>query len=159
MRSRVKGQGSMHSTRKGLPYLLMAFLLLNVISNGHAQETVCSVSQDKKALKFFDEAKALFKSRKYEDAKNAIGKAIDADPEFGDAYLLQGEIALKKKDDNLMIESFKKVIEICPEADPGSYFQVGAFYYDTKKWKEAETYLKKFLEFDRINEVHGSKRN
>jgi outer membrane protein OmpA-like peptidoglycan-associated protein/tetratricopeptide (TPR) repeat protein len=157
MRSRVKGQGSMHSTRKGLPYLLMAFLLLNVISKGHAQETTCSVSQDKKAQKFFDEAKALFKSRKYEDAKNAIGKAIDADPEFGDAYLLQGEIALKKKDDNLMIESFKKVIEICPEADPGSYFQIGAFYYDTKKWKDAEKYLKKFLEFDRINEVHGSK--
>lgn len=147
----------MHSTGKKMPYLFVTFIVFSVIFQSNAQETHCSVSQDKKALKFFDEAKTLFKSRKYEDAKNTIGKAIDADPEFGDAYLLQGEIALKKKDDNLMIESFKKVIEICPDADPESYFQVGAFYYDTKKWKDAETYLKKFLEFDKINEVHGSK--
>ncbi|MBK8362317.1 MAG: hypothetical protein IPL24_01135 [Bacteroidetes bacterium] len=118
-----------------MPYLFVTFIVFSVIFQSNAQETHCSVSQDKKALKFFDEAKTLFKSRKYEDAKNTIGKAIDADPEFGDAYLLQGEIALKKKDDNLMIESFKKVIEICPDADPESYFQVGAFYYDTKNGK------------------------
>ena len=147
----------MHSTEKKVPYLLVTFILFSVIFKINAQEIHCSESQDKKALKYYDEAKALFKSRKYEDAKNAVGKAIDADPEFGDAYLLQGEIALKKKDDNLMIESFKKVIEICPDADPESYFQVGMFYYDTKKWKEASTFLKKFLEFDRINEQHGSK--
>lgn len=130
---------------------------VGLLTNANAQETHCSVSQDKKALNYFDEAKSAFKSRKYEDAKKAIEKAIDADPEFGDAYLLQGEIALKKRDDNLMVESFQKVIEICPDADAESYFQLGAFYYDTKKWKEAEKYLKKFLDFDRINEDHGSK--
>ena len=78
--------------------------------NVYSQELHCSTSEDKKAIKYFDEAKASFKSRKYEDAKNAVGKAIDADPEFGDAYLLQAEIALKKKDESLMLDSYKKVI-------------------------------------------------
>lgn len=123
----------------------------------YSQDLHCSTTEDKKAAKYFDEAKAAFKSRKYEDAKNSVGKAIDADPEFGDAYLLQAEIAIKKKDDNLMLDSYKKVIEICPEADPESYYQLGWFYYDTKKWKDAEKYLKKFLDFDKINEDHGSK--
>ena len=126
-------------------------------SNVFSQEIHCSSSENKKAVKYYEEAIDAFKSRKYDDSKNSIGKAIDADPEYGDAYLLQGEIALKKKDDVLMQESFKKVIEICPEADPESYFQLGWFYYDTKKWKEAENYLKKFLDFDRINEAHGTK--
>ncbi len=136
---------------------LVIIICVGSCVNVYSQESHCSTSEDKKAVKFFDEAKAAFKSRKYEDAKNAVGKAIDADPEYGDAYLLQAEIALKKKDDNLMLDSYKKVIEICPDADPESYFQLGWFYYDTKKWKEAETYLKKFVAFDRINEDHGSK--
>ena len=136
---------------------IVALLCVCSSLNVYSQELHCSTSEDKKAVKYFDEAKAAFKSRKYEDAKNAVGKAIDADPEYGDAYLLQAEIALKKKDENLMLDSYKKVIEICPDADPESYFQLGWFYYDTKKWKESETYLKKFLAFDRINEDHGSK--
>lgn len=140
--------------KKILVIILFAF---GPIANVLSQELHCSNSADKKANSYFAEAKALFKSRKYEDAKNAVGKAIDADPEFGDAYFLQAEIALKKKDDNLMLESYKKVIEICPDADPEPYFQLGWFYYDTKKYKDAETYLKKFLAFDRINEEHGAK--
>ncbi len=56
-----------------------------------------------------------------------------------------------------MEQSFKKVIELCPDLDPEMYFQLGWLYFDVKKWKETETYLKKFLSFDRINEDHGSK--
>ena len=99
---------------------IVALLCVCSSLNVYSQELHCSTSEDKKAVKYFDEAKAAFKSRKYEDAKNAVGKAIDADPEYGDAYLLQAEIALKKKDENLMLDSYKKVIEICPDANPES---------------------------------------
>ena len=53
-------------------------------------------------MKYFDEAAALYKSRKYEEAKKSISKSIDEDPEFSEAYLVQGNIALKKKDDKLL---------------------------------------------------------
>lgn len=122
-----------------------------------AQTSECPKSQNKKAIRYYEEAAASFKSRKYEDARNAIEKAIDADAEFADAYLLQGTIAMKKKDFRTMEESFKKTIELCPDLDPEMYFQLGWLYFDYKKWTDCESYLKKFLAFDRINEDHGRK--
>ncbi len=121
------------------------------------QESNCPKSTNKRAVSFFQNASDAFKSRKYEDAKKFAGNAIDEDAEFADAYLLQGKIALKMKDDKELEQNFKKVIELCPDLDPEVYFQLGWLYFDVKKWKEAEEQLKKFLDFDRINEVHGSK--
>jgi len=57
----------------------------------------------------------------------------------------------------VMEESFLKVIELCPDLDPDVYFQLGWLKYALKDWKEAEGYLKKFLDYDRINEEHASK--
>lgn len=74
----------------------------------NAQEGACPKSQNKKAVKYYEDAAGLFKSRKYGEAADMISKAIDADPEFADAYLLQGNISLKKKDDKTMEQSFKK---------------------------------------------------
>ncbi|MBL0103842.1 MAG: OmpA family protein [Bacteroidetes bacterium] len=85
-----------------------------------------------------------------------LPKAIDADPEFADAYALQGYIAEKKKDGKTLTESFLKAIELCPEGDPGMYYKLGNFYFVTEKWKEAEDYFKKFLDFDKINEKDGA---
>ena len=56
-----------------------------------------------------------------------------------------------------MEESFKKVIELCPDLEPDVYYQLGWLYFDLKKWKESEQQLKTFLDFDKINEEHGLK--
>jgi len=122
-----------------------------------AQEGACPATQNKKAQKYYDEAAGLFKSRKYSEAIPVIAKAIDEDPEFASAYLLQGNLGLKKKDDRMMEESFNKVIELCPEADPDIYFQLGWMQYDLKKWPQAEKMFDKFLSFDKINEEHGQR--
>ena len=84
-----------------------------------------------------EEAQSLFKSRKYEDALKQVGKALEADPDYADAYFLQGSIAMKRKEFGLMEESFKQAIELCPEVDPEAYFQLGWLYYDEKKYKDA----------------------
>ena len=134
------------------------FVVLFLIAfSASAQDGLCPKSQNKKAVKNYEEAAALFKSKKYNDALELIGKAIDDDPEFADAYLLQGNASLKKKDFKTMEQSFKKVMELCPDLDPEMYFQMGWLYFDYKKWKESESYFKKFLSFDKINEEHGTK--
>ncbi len=123
----------------------------------YGQENSCEPSLNKKALRYYDEAASLYKSRKYEDAKNSVGKAIDEDPEYALAYFLQGSIALKKKDVKTFEQSYLKVVELCPELDPEVYFQLGWYYFEFKKWKEAEKNLTKFLTYDRINEEHAVK--
>jgi len=136
---------------------ILSCALLCVSVFACAQNQTCPKSQNKKAIKYFQDAADLFKSRKYSEAKPLVSKAIDEDPEFADAYLLQGNIALKKHDDKAMEESYNKVAELCPELDPEIYFQLGWFYFDLNKYPEAEKQLKKFLEFDKINEEHAGK--
>ena len=133
------------------------FLILLVMNEAAAQLPACPPSEVKKARSAFDEAAGLFKSRKYEDALEQIEKAIEEDPEFADAYFLQGTIGQKRKDFKLMEESFLKAVELCPEVDPEPYFQLGWLYYDRKNWKEAEKFFKQFLDFDKINEEHGKR--
>lgn len=137
--------------------LLTVWVTILVLAFAKGQVSNCPKSTNKKALRFFQDASDAYKSRKYDDAKTLAGKAVDEDPEFADAYLLQGKISLKKKDDKDLEQNFKKVIELCPNLDPEVYFQLGWLYFDLKKWKEAEEQLKKFLDFDKINEEHGSK--
>ena len=133
-------------------FLFLAF----VFSFAKGQDNLCPKSTNKKAIRWFQEASVDFKSHKYDDAKKLVGKAIDEDPEFADAYLLQGNIALKKKDAKELELNYKKVVELCPNLDPDVYFQLGWLYFDLKKWNESENYLKKFLDFDKINELHGT---
>ncbi len=132
-------------------------LLLLIPLQGSGQKSRCPASQDKKALSQFEDATSLFKSRKYQDALEKVAKSIDADPEFADAYYLQGTLALKRKDFPLMEESYKKAIELCPETDPEAYYQLGWYCYDLKRWTDAETWLKAFLEMDQIQEDHAKK--
>ncbi len=145
--------------KAGMPAIFYCFFLLLcfafIVSN--AQQSDCPTSQNKKAVKIFKEASDLFKARKYSEAFPLVDKAIDEDPEFADAYLLQGNIAFKKHDDKVMEESYKKVIELCPDLDHEIYFQLGWFYFDMKKYSDSEKQLKKFLEFDKINEAHAEK--
>ena len=136
-------------------YFLFMLMVLSLYCN--AQQSACPKTQKKKAIKFFSEASDLYKARKYSEALPLVIKAIDEDPEFADAYLMQGNIAVKKHDDKIMEQSFMKVIELCPELDPELYYRLGGYYFDMKKYKESEQQLKKFLEFDKINEEHAGK--
>jgi outer membrane protein OmpA-like peptidoglycan-associated protein len=131
--------------KSGSVFLVVCFAFSFLVS---AQNRDCPKSQNKKAIKYFQEASDLFKSRKYSEVLPLVGKAIDEDPEFADAYLLQGSAALKKHDDKTMEQSFIKVIELCPGLDAEPYFQLGALYFDLKKYKDSEKQLKLFLEFD-----------
>lgn len=135
--------------------LLCLLFLIPII--GFGQQNTCPKSTNKKAVKYFQEASDAYKSRKYTDATGIVAKAIDEDPEFADAYLMQGNIALKKKDDKELELNYLKVIELCPDLDVEIYFQLGWLYYDTKRWKESEKQLKKYLDFDKIDESHASK--
>ena len=88
-------------------------------------EGSCETSPNKKAMKLYDDAASLYKSRKYEDAGSTVAKSIEEDPEFAMAYYLQGNIAIKRKEDKVFEQSFLKVIELCPELDPEIYYQLG----------------------------------
>ena len=149
------GLRNIHSLH--LPSVIALLLLLGAAASSPAQQSRrmgCPESQSKKAVKYYKEAKDLFQSRKsFDDARSLVERAIDEDPEFADAYLLQGYLAIKKRDFTTMEQSFLKVKELCPELDPEIYYQLGWLYYDQKRYPDAEKNLKQFLDFDRIDSL------
>ncbi|CAN5515532.1 OmpA family protein [soil metagenome] len=135
-------------------FIAMAFSLESIAQQG------CPPSQNKKAAVYVKDAQSLLiAKRDFEKARGLAQKAIDEDPEFADAYLVSGLLAQKKKDYKTMSEMLKKAIELCENTDPEAYYQLGWLEYDMKKYKESEKHLNRFLEFDKINEEHGTKAN
>jgi tetratricopeptide (TPR) repeat protein len=123
-----------------------------------AQRNPCPHQEVKKAAKLLDEAKDVFKSKRdYKKTRELVDEAIDADPEYVDAYYFLGKTAIKMKDDKALEESYLKVAELCPELDAEVFYQLGWLYFDTKKFDNAIKYLKKYLEFDKLNEEHAAK--
>jgi outer membrane protein OmpA-like peptidoglycan-associated protein len=140
-------------------YLLSAIFLFFFIPYLSAQQNkLCPHEIDKKAEKTLEQAKDTWKkSRDYEKTRELIDKAIDLDPEYIDAYYFLGTIALKKHDDKNLEIAFSKVAELCPDYDAEVFFQLGWLYFDTKKYKDAEKNLKKFLEFGNVKEDKAAK--
>src|SRR5687768_7393331 len=138
-------------------FIALAVIFFSSATQGQEQSP-CSPSQNKKASGFVKEAQALYTAKRdYEKARGLVQKAIDEDPENAEAYLLSGLLAQKKRDYQTMGEMLRKAIELCDGIDPEAYYQLGWLEYDMKKYKEAEKHLKRFLEFEKINEEHGTK--
>jgi outer membrane protein OmpA-like peptidoglycan-associated protein len=136
-----------------------AIVLLLLVFNADlfSQQDNCPKSTNKKAVRYLQEASKAYKERRYDEAQKNASKAIEEDPEFADAYLIQGNVANKRKDASEFELNYKKVIELCPDLDPDIYYQLGWLYFDLKRWKESEEQLLKFLDYDRINEEHGKR--
>ena len=142
-----------------MKHILIVSWLLFLGSNCIAQQS-CPPTQNKKAAAYFKDAQSLYQSKRdFEKARGLVQKAIDEDPEYADAYLLSGLLAQKKRDYKTMGEMMRKAIELCEAIDPEAYYQLGWLEFDMKKYKEAEKHLNRFLEFDKINEEHGTKAN
>lgn len=144
---------------RALKYFFFGFFLL-YLSSVFAQTQKrpdCPKSENKKAIKLYEQAEELYKDRKYTEAQELIEKSVEQDPEFADANLLRGYVSIKKKEFRTMEESFLKVIEVCPDLDAEMYYQLGWLYFDYKKFPEAEKNLKRYLEFDKLDESKAVK--
>src|SRR5262245_30148107 len=143
-----------------MKYFVTALLLLVLAPYflSAQQNKLCPHEINKKAEKALEQAKDTWKkSHDYETVKELLDKAIDIDPEYIDAYYFLGTCALKKHDDKNLEIAFLKVAELCPDYDAEVFFQLGWLYYDTKKYKDAEKNLKKFLEFGNAKEDKAAK--
>lgn len=131
--------------------LLLSITLLSILlGTADAQKInpLCSPSQSKKANKLMDEAKEAKKDRKdYKNIKEICLEAAEEDTSFAEPWLFLGDMAYFKKDFTTMKKAYTRLIEICPDADPNAQYRLGTYLYDTKKYTEATTYLKSFLEF------------
>lgn len=131
-------------------YLLFCIFCVNAFGQ---QKTLCPPSENKKAVSYYEKGVTAKKSRKdYADIKEWCEKSLEEDSTFAEAWHLLGDAAYFKKDFKTMKAAYSKTIELCPDAAPEPHYRIGSYLYDTKKYDEAVTYLKSFLEFGTVKE-------
>ena len=81
-------------------------------------------TKSKKAKKAFNGAMTFFEAKKYDDAQNYIDKALSYDPNFVEAYILQGQMAQEQKNIDAAIKSYKKAAEVNPDFYPKIYYML-----------------------------------
>ena len=78
--------------------------------------------------------------KQWEEAKDHFQKAIAAFPKYADAFSNLALAEIQLKDGKGAVESYRSAIEIDPTLQQANLY-LGQFYYENKKYKEAEPYL------------------
>lgn len=65
----------------------------------------------RKAVKAYEAAQKAFVERDYEKAYDQVRKAVDKDPSYAEAWLLQGEIGMEIRDYDLSMESYEQSLK------------------------------------------------
>ncbi len=119
-----------------------------------AQGTNLCPAGSKKAVKLFEEAKSAKKSKEdYKIIWELLEESAEEDTGYAEPVLMMGDLAYAKKDFVNMKKSYKRLIEICPDASANAYFRLGAYLFETKNYPEAVGYLKSYIDFGTEDET------
>lgn len=112
---------------------------------GNAQTKYAS--ENKKALKYYEEARQFFKRTQFYEALEPLKKAIDKDDNFIEAWNTLGTAYFKTGKKQEAKESYIKAIRINPDypRSVNTYFLLGELYYKEGLYQEAISYLENYL--------------
>src|SRR5688572_3267616 len=134
-------------------------VIIIIILSGRCSELsaqdikLCPPSLSKKATKYLDEARAAKKAKKeYKEVKELLILATEEDTAFAEPWLVLGDAAHVKNDFVTMKNAYTRLIQLCPDADANAYYKLGTYLFESKKYVEAATYLKSYLQFATTDE-------
>jgi outer membrane protein OmpA-like peptidoglycan-associated protein/Tol biopolymer transport system component len=104
-------------------------------------------SQNKKAIKWFEEAGKLYQERNDKKAEELLQKALKEDNKFTEAYIFLAEMSLDKRDAESALSNYKKAIECSPQQFADNYFMAGKISQTLAQYSEADVLLSNFLQF------------
>ena len=128
-------------------YLLSVFCFLALLPIS-AQDDDCPMPDNKKARKRYNEALDVIRSDKNK-AKKLLLEAVEMEPDFAQAYNVLAEMIVRTKKNLTDAEEYlSKTISICPDLNPMNFYHLGSIRFGQKKFKDAETYLEKFIRYN-----------
>ena len=101
-------------------------------------------THSKKAEKLYREAYGSYQKYDYQNALDLLEKAIVADPNFIEAYLVTGEIYRELKKNEMAIPYYKKVIEMDPGFFPNAYMILSELQFQTGRYAKAIESIKQY---------------
>ena len=124
----------------GGPYVTenMSVRLTNLGNETHG--TGIAVIVPEAAQKEFNLGLKEMDKKQWEEAKDHFQKAIGAFPKYAEAFNNLALAEIQLKDGKNAVESYRSAIQIDPTLQQANLY-LGQFYYENKKYKEAEPYL------------------
>ena len=113
---------------------VILFSLLMLASSAVAQHP-------KKAVKAFEAAEDAFMRRDYKKAQQQVLKAVVEDPNYAEAWLLEGEIGMETKDYDLAILGYENALRSDSMAFPPAAITLARLYDVQKAYKKEKTVL------------------
>ncbi|MBN1188023.1 MAG: PD40 domain-containing protein [Bacteroidales bacterium] len=140
-------------TKKHWPILFLFFFVFPSISGQQL------TSKSKKAIKYYQKGYELINSRSqdYEGGIAMMQKAINADKQFIEAYLIIADVYVEMKNKPKAIESYRKAVEINPDFFPMVLFTLGQLEYDAGEYEEAKGHLETFINKGRASKEYIGK--
>ena len=113
----------------------IVFFCLLMASTAFAQH-------QKKAVKAYEAAEEAFLKRDYNKAHQQVLKAVIADPNYAEAWLLEGEIGMETKDYDLAMMGYEKALASDSMAFPPAAITLARLYDRQGSYKREITLLR-----------------
>ncbi|GAB4250966.1 MAG: hypothetical protein Kow0079_04570 [Vicingaceae bacterium] len=117
----------------------------------------CSIAQqnytinDKKAIKYYEQAQQAFNSGNFELAEVNCLSALEKENNFIEAQLLLAYIYTDWKKYQKAIEAYEKSFSINPSFFPEAYVSAGMLLMTKPDYEKAKKYLSEYLKYDNLN--------
>lgn len=102
----------------------------------------------RKAKKYYEEASYHLTYGQYHEAEEKLEKALNADPQFYEAYLLLGDLHRDLNEFKTSIGYYNKAVEINPDQFPRIHYFLGKLQIQIGDYENAEISFKKFVEYE-----------
>lgn len=99
----------------------------------------------KKAVKAYEEAEEAFLKRDYKKAQQQVLKAVTEDPNYAEAWLLEGEIGMETKDKDLAILGYENALSSDSLLFPPAAITLARLYDQRGSYKREIILLKWYL--------------
>lgn len=122
-------------------YLSLIFILLYKISFCQSYS-----SDNKKAIKIFEQAKQAYQSNFFNKSLSLLDEVLVLDPGFLEVYLMKSDIYQEEDSVALQIKSLEKALKISPDKNAKLYFSLGNAFYRSGKYLEATAAFNTYLQ-------------
>lgn len=130
-------------------FSLLAFLLC--FTTSFAQEKTYSI-QNKKVIEQYEKAEMYFNAHTNLSARDVVKKALEAEPQFAEAWLLLANIQVALGDKTAGLEAYKKQISINPELNKFTYKSLGILEFTMGQYAEAAAHFQKLLTYPDLSD-------
>jgi len=127
-------------------YLLTLVILVFTSFSCKAQEKKYG-TENKKAIKLYEEGKGFYDLRKNDLAELSLLQAIEKDPNFAEAELLLAYVYTENNNTEKAIEHYQKSININPNLFPEAHASLGLLQFEIGSYADAKKNLENYLTY------------